>query len=1007
MQFRIRFGVSAMKAMCSLAVCMAFSIAPAAFCQSQTSIQLFGPVDQRLSSSNTGYGANAVYFNTTNLNLTCPANPTGILSSTADGTGNLLVDNNINVTVTSGGTVTGPTNVCVGGALGSPISSTFSNCFDNAYTATGNSGVLLGLDPDNFVSTYGIPPIGIGSLLVAGPQQVQIGLQDEGSGPGFVLASSSLYLITNCTQGGVTGPALVNGNPISGTTPTPQQLTQTFNFNSGDSQQIGFVYDLSTAQTVGSLTINDGTIPQVSDSPIDPSTFQSIYVPGTSFATSNCLIHSGELLPNGSPACKLFTLQCAVGTGAKATGAQCPVSTVNNEIFQDVFSGPGFTLSDIPTPNGPTFHEGIGLLMASDTWPGGACAFDPEADLGNLNCPQNLLTSFVSNTAASSPALRKSSLKVGALSSSGAGSKLAIHPDSAGVSTGVGSSISTGSTTRPNSTFVTVAGVPEDLTTATVAGQQPGYWINSTTANVTLSSQPPNLSLTTLPGAASFVPSPIQSITYGVSPASSVPPAGTPVPTDVTLTNPAGCPTPPNLTTPAATTFAPNPVELTNLAEGYNLLHYYAQDCAGTEELKFTQDGSGNWSTSFYTYPINVDTVAPAVASGPSLSPAASAQGTYAVGQSVNASFSCTDALSGVVQCGGYTYAVGATNSTGTLTSAVDTSSPGLKTFTVTAVDAAGNTSSASVNYQVVSAYDNQVQFSISPTAVNYPLGANVTVQIVPGATPSAVRGNAAAAYTPITGTVKIYDGATLLATLGLQGNGAAYDYVSGLSAGKHSLTATYSGDASIPGGTSAPVVFTVLPAPVTLSVSCWNSTFPYGADYTCGAYTSSGAGPAQGVITYVYDGGAPEPVALKGGVGLFTISKPAVGAHKVTVSYAAQGNFAAATPQTESFTVAPAPVNIALSPSTWYLTGGNLTLSASVQSSSAGPPNSTGSVTFLNGSQVLAAIPVDANGRASFTVAASALSNGDQTFTASYAGGTDYGTGSTSIQVEVQMAKH
>jgi hypothetical protein len=989
MRFRSTFAVSVAKVVACLTCCLPVLVSPLAF--AQNSIQLFGPVNVRLSTTGTGYGADGNNFNTTNLNLTCPASPSGVLSSTADGTGNLLVDNYLNVTVTSGTTITGPANVCPGGGT--------QSCFSSGYQVPASQGNLTGQDPDNFVSTGGVGPIAIGQLLAPGPIQVQIALEDVGYGAGFYLASSTLYLDTNCTQGGVTGPALVNGNPISGSAPTPQQLTQDFSFNPITGQEIGFEYDLSAAQTAGSLQVNDGTIPQVSDSPIDPSIFQSTYVPGTSFATSNCVIHSGELLPNGSPACKLFTLQCTVGTGAAATGAQCPVSTINNEIFQDVFSGPGFTLADIPTPGGPTFHEGIGLLMANDTWPGGPCTFDAEADLGNLNCPQNLLTSFASSTLTANAAVRKST-KSQALSASEPKAALAVP---AAVKSGT--TTSTGSTTRPNSTFITVAGIPEDLTTVSVAGQRTGYWINSTTANVTLSSQPPSLAGTTLPGAASFVPSPIQSITYGVSPAGSLPAAGAPVAGDVTLTNTTACPVPPNLTTPAATTFAPSPVVLNGLSEGNYLLHYFAQDCAGTEELLFAQDANGNWTTNFYTYPINVDLTAPGVAAGPTLSPAASAQGTYTVGQTVTASFSCTDALSGVVQCGSYTYAAGATNNTGTLTSPVDTSSTGTKTFTVQAVDAAGNTSSAQVMYQVVSPYDNQVQFSITPTTVTYPQGANVVVQIVPGATPSLGRRKDRFEDKAITGTVKIFDGTTQIAFLHLQGNGAAYDYISGLFAGKHSLSATYSGDASIPAGTSAPVTFTVQPAPVNLGVYCWNSNFPYGADYICGAYTSSNAGPAQGVIEYSYDGGAAVTVPLQWGVSIFTISKPAVGAHKVVVSYAAQGNFAAAKPQTESFTVTPAPVNVGLTPSTWYLTGGNLTLTASVQSWSAGPPNSTGSITFSNGSKVLGVVPVDAHGRASLPIAASALSNGAQTFTAAYAGGTNYAAGSTSIVVTV--AKH
>jgi len=1000
MQCCVPFSFTLVRKVCLLAALVPVLMVRGALAQNSP-IQLFGPVDVRLSTTGTGwYPSDGNNFNTTNLNLTCPATPSAVLSSTPDGTGNVMVDNFLNVTVTSGTVTTGPTNVCPGGGT--------QSCFTAAYQVPSSTGGLTGVDPDTFVSTGGVPPIDISQFLVAGPVQVQIALEDVGFGAGFFLASSTLYLDTNCTQGGVTGPALVNGNPIPASNPTPTQLAQDFNFNSGNSQQIGFQYDLTAAQTAGSLTINDGTIPQVTDTPIDPTTFQSTYLAGTSYSTGNCIIHSGELLPSGAPACKLFTLQCSIGAGATATGAQCPVSTINNEIFQDVFDGPGFTLSDIPTPNGPTFHEGIGLLMASDTWPGGACVFDAEADLGSLNCPQNLLTSFASMTASANAALKAHAVIASKTATS---PSLSIHSNSVTAPKSGTPVISTGSTTRPNSTFITVAGIPEDLTTVTVAGQKTGYWINNSTANFTLSSQPPNLTGATVPGVAAFIPSPIQTITYGISPSTSVPAAGAPVPNDVTLTNSTGCPTPPNLTTPAASVFTPGQQSFTGLADGTYLLHYYAQDCAGTEELQFVQDVNGNWSTNFYTYPINVDTTAPVVATGPTLSPAASAGGTYTVGQTLTASFSCTDSLSGVVQCGSYGYAVGATNSTGTLTSPVDTSSPGTKTFTVAAVDAAGNTSSAQVSYQVVSPYDNQVQFSINPTTVTYPQGANVVVQIVPGATANvALRGpvrsvkplTAVAGDTPITGTVQIFDGSKQLANLHLQGNGAAYYYLSGLSAGTHSLSATYSGDATIPGGSSAPVVFTVQPAPVRLSLACWNANFPFGADYICGAYTSSNAGPAQGVITYSYDGGSPVTIPLQWGVGIFEISKPIVGPHQVVVSYAAQGNFAAATPQTESFTVTPAPVVVALTPSSWYLTGGNLTLSASVQSWSAGAPKSTGSVTFLNGSTVLGVIPVNANGQASITVAASAIANGAQHFTASYAGGTNYGTGSTTIVVSV-----
>ena len=848
----------------------------------QNSILLFGPVDKRLSTAGTGFGANAVNFNSNTLNLTCPAQPTGVVSSSADATGNVLVDDFITVTSTAGATTTGPTNVCPGG--GTDV------CFASGYLSA-----APGTDPDTILATGGVAPINVSQFLVPGPVQLQIATRDNGSGPGFYLASSTLYLDTNCSQNGVTGPALVTGNPISGTNPTPAQLAQDFSFNPTTGQGIGFEYDLTTAESDGNLLVVDGTIPQVNDSPIDPAIFQSNYVPQTSFATSNCLIHTGELLPNGQPACKLFTLECKIGAGGSPTGAQCPISTQNDEIFRDVFDGPVFSLSDIPTPGGPTFHEGIGFLMASEGWGGGPCTFDPAAKLDYLPCPQNLLTSF---TSAAVPA---SNIR-GVHAASPLANPLSSRPRPA-VSAQTSGYTSSGRTTHPNSTFITVAQVPEDLTTITVAGQQSGNWINNSTANVTLSSQPPNLSGTTLPGAASFVASPIQSITYGLSPAGSVPAPGSPVPTDTTLDSGVVCPTLANPTGVPASTFTPAPQQLKGLADGQYLLHYYAQDCAGTQELQFNQDSSGNWTTSFYTYPINVDTTPP-VAATPTLSPAASAQGTYPVGTTVMATFSCSDSLSGVTTCGGHTYSP-ATNSTGPLTAQVDTSSPGLKTFTVQAVDAAGNQSSASVTYQVVSGADKQVQFSVNPQTVNYPQGTEASIQILPGAASSiAVR---RLDRGPANGTVSIFDGSTLLGTTPVEGDFMAHFYIHGLAVGQHPLTAAYSGNGTIPGGTSAPAIFTVKPAPVNLQVYCRAFNLSFGSDITCGAVVTYLGGPVKGSIAYSFDNGAPVTVALDNwGIAVFTIKKPALGAHTVVVSFAAQTNFAAATPVTENFKVTP-----------------------------------------------------------------------------------------------------
>ncbi len=627
------------------ALCLA--AAASAVTGQNTAIQLFGPANVRTSTQGTGYGNAAVTFNTTNLNLSCTAPIQAVLSSTPSGTGNVLVDNFITLSV-DGGTAT---NLCRGGTNEHGGQ---QNCFTTAYGSKADNGGLNGTDPDTLLPAGGVPPIDISSHLTSGSVQAQIGLVDTG---GF-LAGSSLYLVTNCTPGGVTGPGQVTGNPIPNTNPNDQQLSQSFSFNSADNQKVQLTYDLSEAQDAGSLTINNGVIPKTTDTPIDPTTWQSKYVHGTSFATSNCLIHTGEL-SNGSPGCKLYTLTCQVGTNPTQAGALCPSSLQRNEIFEESFDGPSFTLPDIQVPNGPTFHQGVGLLEAKDGWSGGTCVFDPASGVATALCPQNLLTTF------SGPGLYRSG----------------------------------GRTQEPNSTFISVAPVPEDLTTVNVAGQKPGYWVNSHTATVYFVSTPPTVP-GSIPGAASFVAAPIANLTYGISTTSNLPQPGPQVPGDIVLENSTLCPAP-GSSNFSATVFSPPKQTVSVPEDGTYLIHYFAQDCAGTEELKFTQT-AGSWSTSFYTFPLNVDTVAPVVLSGPTLSPAASPS--YIVGQQVTATYRCTDDRSGVVQCGSSTYPPGSTLDTGNITSQIDTSKVGPGTFTVKVVDAAGNMTTGSVSYQVVAA---------------------------------------------------------------------------------------------------------------------------------------------------------------------------------------------------------------------------------------------------------------------------------------------------------------
>lgn len=731
----------------SVVVCMAL-VCPAM--TAQNSITVFTPVYVRLAPSNTSGQPNKnsppVDFNTSTVNLNCAATPIQAVLTSTPSTGttnaNLLVDNYINLTVTPGisGTTGGtPVDICGGGTSTSSSSSGTDHsqeCYNSGFSsAVGN---LVGLDPDNFVGTYGVAPLDISSYLVSGQQQARFDLVNLGD----YLASSSLYLNTNCTQLGVSGQVNFTGNTISTT-----NLTQNYPIDSTPSQKFKFIYDLSQAQTAGSLQpLTSGTVPYITDNPVDPTTFQTTLVLNTSFATSSCMIHTGELF-NGLPACTLYTLECTSGTSTTPSGAQCPVSSLPNELFQDVFDGPSFTLPDISTSTnngspGPTFHEGIGFLMASEGWIGGPCTFDPASGLQDLPCPQNLLASF------SGPGLYTSS----------------------------------GSTSHPNSTFIPVTGVPEDLTTVSVQNQHPGNWVNTRSPIVTLSSQPPVLTSTKLPGATSFIASPILSITYGISSASSVQPTpSTPAPTDTTVASGVTCPLQANPSDPPAVPFATPNETLSVPADGNYLVHYFAEDCAGTKEYKFTQDLSSSWSTSYYTYPINVDTVLPVVSTGPTLSPAADTLilGDYIQGQSVTASYSCTDDRSGVITCGTSTFSPTSTTlNTGQLSSSVNTSKTGAQVYSVQAVDAAGNQSATkSVNYTVI-AYDPGIQITQQNSKID------VSVSPISGH--------------PATGFVELYLGIAPYQSAKLTGSGVAHFSTSGLH-GTYTVSAVYSGNLSAP----------------------------------------------------------------------------------------------------------------------------------------------------------------------------------------------------------------
>src|SRR5664279_2856988 len=107
--------------------------------QAQNAIKVFAPVNVNNSIPHDG----AYSYGTNTISISCPSGVTAKLSSTADGSSNLLEDNllylnNLSypaLTPADGGDhqINGGLNVCRGGDTNSPGNSTATNCFQQSY----------------------------------------------------------------------------------------------------------------------------------------------------------------------------------------------------------------------------------------------------------------------------------------------------------------------------------------------------------------------------------------------------------------------------------------------------------------------------------------------------------------------------------------------------------------------------------------------------------------------------------------------------------------------------------------------------------------------------------------------------------------------------------------------------------------------------------------------------------------------------------------------------------
>ncbi len=365
-------------------------------------------------------------------------------------------------------------------------------------------------------------------------------------------------------------------------------------------------------------------------------------------------------------------------------------------------------------------------------------------------------------------------------------------------------------------------------------------------------------------------------------------------------------------------------------------------------------------------------------------------------GQSVT--FTATVSSSGGTPTGTVTFLDGTTS---LATTNFSSSAPGSAVATFT-------TSSLAIGtHSITAKYNGSSIFAVSTsTALSQVIsGLSTSVALSSSPNPSMV-GNAATFTATVTGsgggtptgTVTFFDGTNTLGPGTLSGNGVAVLVVSSLSAGSHTITASYGGDASFSPSTSAPLTQVVTGLSTTAVLVSSVNPSASGQAVTFTATVTSSGGTPTGTVTFKDGGTSLGTGTLSGnGVASFTTSVLASGSHSITASYGGDSNFAVSTSNTVTQIVLKA-ASVSLASSLNVLISGQTVTFTATVSGSGGTP--TGTVTFKNGGTSLGTGTLNGSGVASFTT--SALPLGADSITASYGGDANFGPATSAAVTEI-----
>ena len=310
------------------------------------------------------------------------------------------------------------------------------------------------------------------------------------------------------------------------------------------------------------------------------------------------------------------------------------------------------------------------------------------------------------------------------------------------------------------------------------------------------------------------------------------------------------------------------------------------------------------------------------------------------------------------------------------------------------AVDSSGNLFVADTgNQRIREVASTAAAVSFSPLGTATTIAAPATaVYGQPITLTAAVATDPPGSVTPSSGTVTFMDGKTALGTAVLSG-GAATLTTAALAGGTHALQAVYHGFDDCFSGSSSTLAanVSISTASTATALTASAATLSYGQVLTLTARVAaavpSGATPIGTVL--FFDGTTVlGTAALAGGIAVFATPGLAVGSHSLSADYlGSRANLAASsTPLATTVTMVAMGTTTTLALSaTNAVYGQPVTFTATV--TPIAPTTATpggGTITFLDGSTVLATLPLSGGGAACTT---SSLAVGSHPLSAAYSG--------------------